>query len=151
VNEFFTTLKVEKAPAGVVTNADDLKGKFIIKPIDEGQALFKTLTDNKPIEIVKNDPPVVTPPTMPPVVVGPPMPREVPTPTPVVERPKYPRFEQTIFSGGLARRVIWLEVAPSKWKAFESEREANAYRPDESSAPKGDESKAEDGKSKVND
>jgi Flp pilus assembly protein CpaB len=151
LNEFFTTLKVEKAPAGVVTNPDDLKGKFIIKPIDEGQTLFKTLTDNKPVEIVKNDPPAVAPPTMPPVVVGPPMPRDVTTTTPVVEKPKYPRFEQTIFAGGLARRVIWLEVAPSKWKAFESEREANAYRPEESSNPKGDESKGDEGKPKVND
>jgi len=147
VNEFFTTLKVEKAPAGVVTNPDDLKGKFIIKAIDEGQTLFKSLTDNKPIEVVKNDPPSVSP--QPPIVS--PAPREVTPTTPVVDRPKFPRFEQTIYSGGLARRVIWLEVAPSKWRAFESEREANAYRPEETSTPKNDESKGEDGKPKVND
>jgi pilus assembly protein CpaB len=147
VNEFFTTLKVEKAPAGVVTNPDDLKGKFIVKAIDEGQTLFKSLTDNKPVEIVR----IVEPTPMPPVVT--PMPREVnpAKTTPVVEKPKFPRFEQVIYSGGLARRVIWLEVAPSKWKAFESEREASAYRPEESSNPKGDESKGDEDKPKVND
>jgi Flp pilus assembly protein CpaB len=151
VAEFFTTIKVEKAPAGVVTNPDDLKGKFIIKPIDEGQTLFKSLTDNKPIEVAKHQDPPIAPPMS--VVTPSPMPRETPTPAPktsVVEKPKFPRYDQVIYSGGLARRVIWLEVAPSKWKAFESEREANAYRPEESSNPKGDESKGEEDKPKVN-
>ena len=41
VGDYFATVEVKAAPAGVVTNPDDLKGKFIVKALDEGQYVFK--------------------------------------------------------------------------------------------------------------
>lgn len=137
VNEFFTTLEVKAAPEGVVTNPDDLKGKFIVKPLDQGQTLFKSLTDGrmKDPEIRPEVKPETTPETKPET-----------KPEPVA---KLPRFEQVIQEGGHARKVIWVEVAKDKWKRFDTEKDADEYKPDadgpKADAPKGDSPKAADG------
>ncbi|HKB01090.1 MAG TPA: Flp pilus assembly protein CpaB [Gemmataceae bacterium] len=120
VGEYFATIELKTVPAGVVTNPDDLKGKFIIKSLTEGQYLFKSVTGN---EMVKVEPEIKTPPVAPPKDV-------VPTPAVISEKKRFPRFETTIVEGGRAKRVIWLEVAPGKWKRFDSEREADAYQPE---------------------
>lgn len=115
LTEFFTTIKVETAPEGVVTNLDDLKGKFVIKNVDQGTMLYKALTDGKAADVARVDP--------------------VAPPTPAVDSRKLPRFEQVFQAGGQTRKVIWLEVAPESWKRFESEKEADEYKP-EPEAPK---------------
>ena len=121
--EYFATIEVKAVPQGGVTNPDDLKGKFIIKTLDEGQYLFKSLTGN---EMVKEEKPELAPAIKP-------DPKELLSAKPAEVTPliKYPRFDTTIIEAGQARRVIWLEVAPSKWKRFDSEREAAAYKPEE--------------------
>jgi Flp pilus assembly protein CpaB len=129
LNDYFTTVELKTAPAGVVTNPDNLKGMFVIKSLDEGQYVFKSLTDGKIIETRANDPKVsAAPPPKTLVKIEP--------------KKKFPRFEQVFQAGGRTVRVIWLEVAPDKWKRFESERDAENYKP-EPEAPKGDESKSE--------
>lgn len=47
----------------------------------------------------------------------------------VVEPKKLPRFEQVIQEGGQTKRVIWLEISEEKWKRFDSEKDANEYKP----------------------
>jgi hypothetical protein len=113
VNEFFTTVELKTAPEGVVTNADDLKGRYIVRNLDAGQYMYKSLTGVQQVEIEK--------PAVEPV-------RPVDPVKPVVKT-KYPRFDQVIQEGGYTKRVIWLEVAPDKWKRFDSERDAEAYQP----------------------
>jgi len=120
VGEYFATIEVKTVPAGVVTNPDDLKGKFIVKSLSEGQYLFKSLTGN---EMVKEEKPIVVPTVAPPTNV-------TPTPAVISNKVKFPRHETTIVEGGRAKRIIWLEVAPSKWKRFDSEKEADAYQPE---------------------
>lgn len=134
VNDFFSTQEVKKAPAGAVTSVDDLKGKFVVKAITEGQQVFKTLTADKAIEIEKPLPPE-------PKVVEAPAPKVVEAP-----KPKLPRFEQTVTEAGLAKKVIWVEISPGKFKRFDDEKAADAYRPD---AEKTESSKSEEGKPSV--
>jgi hypothetical protein len=45
---------------------------------------------------------------------------------------KLPRFEQTISEGGRFKKVIWMQISadPVKWKRFDSEAEADNYRPE---------------------
>jgi Flp pilus assembly protein CpaB len=128
LGEYFTTMDVKIAPQGVVTNPDDLKGMYVIKTLSEGQTLFKSLTDKKAVEIARTPDPKPT--------IG-------PTPH-VVEEPKLPRFEQVIQEGGKTIRVIWLEVAPKKWKRFDNAKDADAYKPESAAPnPKADEPKGE--------
>jgi len=129
VGEYFTTAKVETAPEGVVQNPDDLKGLYVVKPIDQGQFLYKSLTGSDRAQVEK--------------------PAETeklaakPTPRPaVVEKKKLPRFEQVIQQAGMAKRVIYLEIAPEVWKKFDSEKEADDYKP-EADAPKAEAEKTE--------
>jgi hypothetical protein len=130
VGEYFATIEVKTVPAGVVTNPDDLKGKFIIKSLNEGQYLFKSVTGNEMVKVEKEIPtPAVAPP------------KDVPTaPAVITDKKRFPRFETTIVEGGRAKRVIWLEVAPSKWKRFDSDREADAYQPEPESGKPDDKS-----------
>jgi pilus assembly protein CpaB len=128
VGEFFTTAKVEAAPEGVVQNPDDLKGLYVVKPIDQGQFLYKSLTGSVAAMIEKSADPV-----------QPTVPQAVPA---VVEKKKLPRFEQVIQEAGKAKRVIWLEIGPEKWKQFNSEKEADDYKP-EADAPKADADKTD--------
>jgi len=130
VGEYFATIEVKTVPAGVVTSPDDLKGKFIVKSLSEGQYLFKSLTGN---EMVKEEKPIVVPTVVPPTNV-------TPTPAVISEKKHFPRFETTIVEGGRAKRIIWLEVGPSKWKRFDSEREADAYQPEPESGKADDKS-----------
>jgi Flp pilus assembly protein CpaB len=123
VNEYFTTVEVRVAPSGVVKSPDDLKGLYVVKALDEGQYLYKSLTDSKAVEVAR-----MANPTLP---VAPPK----------VEH-RFPRYEQVIVEGGRIVRVIWMEIAPNKWKRFDSLREADEYKP-EPAAPKPDESKPE--------
>ena len=118
VSEYFTTAEVKSVPEGVINNPDDLKGKYVIKAVDQGQIVFKSLTNSKALDIKQ------------------PAPTKGPAPRPVetVKRPKLPRFEQVIQEGGQARRVIWMEVAPKKWKRFDDEQSADEYDP-EAAAP----------------
>lgn len=122
VTEFFDTLKLESVPAGVLQNPDDLKGKYIIKTLDQGQYVYKSLTGNDPVD-VKTPAPVQTGPVAPP-----------PPPSPDIKahNRKLPRFEQTISEGGRFKRVIWMQISadPVKWKRFDSEAEADNYRPE---------------------
>jgi pilus assembly protein CpaB len=119
--EFFTTVEVKTAPEGVVTNSDNLKGKFVIKAIDEGQLLYKTLTADATVDLKKPVDPTVTP---------------APTPKPatlVTEKKKYPRYDQVIYQGGRTERWVWMNVAPDsasgKWKRFADDKEADEYKP----------------------
>lgn len=128
VGEFFTTTEVKTAPEGVVQNPDDLKGLYVVKPVGEGQFLYKSLT-GKDMAIVEKTEPVA--------------PGATPAPaTPTVEKKKLPRFEQVIQEAGMAKRVIWLEIAPEKWKRFDSDKDADGYKP-EADAPKADAEKSE--------
>jgi len=126
VNEYFATVELKTAPEGVVKNPDDLKGRYIVRSVEAGQYLYKRLTGN---EIVK----VEAPPA-----AGPAAPPESVKPTPIVKRPKLPQFEQVIQEGGTAKRVIWVEVAPSKWKRFDTQKDVDEFKPDDDA--KGDKS-----------
>jgi hypothetical protein len=115
---------VKQAPEGVVRNPDDLRGFYIVRSVEAGQYLYKSLTGK---EVVKEEKPAPAGPVAPPPDVKP----------TVAKRPKYPRLEQWFQAGGTAHKVIWLEVAPDKWKRFDSDKEANEYNP-EPDGPKGD-------------
>jgi len=123
VGEFFATVELKEVPEGVVKNPDDLKGRYIVRGVEAGQYLYKSLTGNELVKEEKAPPvgPVAPPPETKPAVV-------------TEKKPRARRFEQVIQSGGTAHRVVWVEVAPDKWKRFDSEREANEYKPEE--APK---------------
>ena len=115
--EFFETTDVKQAPGGVIQNVDDLKGKYFIKAVDQGTIVYKSLTDGKPVEV------------------------KGPDKTPVVvEKPKYPRYETIIQSGGATHRVTWMEVSPNKWKRFDTAKAADEYKP-ETESPKSEEPK----------
>jgi len=115
--EFFQTTDVKHAPDGVIQNVDDLKGKYFIKAVDQGSIVYKSLTDSKPVEV------------------------KGPDKTPVVvEKPKYPRYEQIIQTGGATHRVTWMEVSPKNWKRFDSAKAADEYKP-QAESPKGEEPK----------
>jgi len=120
VHQYFETVRLENIPQGVIQNPDDLKGKYVIKALDEGQYLYKSLTSNDPVDVKKPDPVVTTGPVAPPP----------PAPDLKALNRKLPRFEQTIQEGGRSKRVIWMEVSPGKWKRFDSEREADEYKHD---------------------
>jgi len=126
VGEYFATVELKTAPEGVVRNPDDLKGRYIVRSVEAGQYLYKSLTGN---ELVK----VEAPPA-----AGPAAPPESVKPTPIVKRPKLPQFEQVIQEGGTAKRVIWVEVAPSKWKRFDTQKDVDEFKPDDDA--KGDKS-----------
>ena len=66
VHVYFETVRLENIPQGVIQNPDDLKGKYIIKALDEGQYLYKTLTANDPVDVKKPEPIVTTGPAAPP-------------------------------------------------------------------------------------
>jgi pilus assembly protein CpaB len=121
VGDYFTTVEVKTAPEGVVTNSDNLKGKFIVKAVDEGQLLYKSLTADATVDFRKPVDPTVTP---------------APTPKPatlVTEKKKYPRYDQVIYQGGRTERWVWMNVAPEteqgKWKRFANDKEADEYKP----------------------
>ena len=65
VNEFFTTVELKTAPEGVVKNPDDLKGQYIVRSVEDGQYLYKSLTGNEMVkaEVEKPAGPVAPPPT----------------------------------------------------------------------------------------
>ena len=110
---------MKTAPEGVVTNSDNLKGKFVVKAVDEGQFLYKSLTADASVDIKKPDTDVK--PTLPPVTVV------------KVEKKKFPRFDQVIYQGGRTERWVWMNVAPEngpeKWKRFATDKEADEYKP----------------------
>jgi pilus assembly protein CpaB len=120
VGQYFATVEVRAAPEGVVTNPDDLKGKFITKHLDEGQYLYKSLTSNDMVKLDKEPPATAKAPTAP-------VTKDNGT-TPVRAEKTFERFEQTIVEAGFSKRIIWLKVAPDKWKRFDSEREVDAYK-----------------------
>src|SRR5262245_2098026 len=131
VAEYFDTLKLESVPNGVIQNADDLKGKYIIKALDQGQYVYKSLTGNDPVDLKTPAPaPVQTGPASPPPPVA---------PSVKEHNRRLPRFEQTIQEGGRSKRVIWMRVSesPERWKRFDSEAEADNYRPEPEPAKPG--------------
>jgi hypothetical protein len=128
--EYFTIAKVEKTPDGVAPTTADLYGKFIIKPLTEGSYVFKSVTADKALEIVKPEPPVVV------------EKKPEPKPEPKPEEKVYARFTTTIVTNGQFRKVVWLEVAPDQWKDFESDEAANKYIKDQSASKKPDAPKA---------
>lgn len=133
VNEYFTTTDVKKVPEGVIKNLDDLKGFFVVKQAEPGQIVFKSLTDSRALEIKAPEP-----------TKGP-APHEVAKIEPP-KAPKLPRYEQVIQEGGRVFKVIWVEVAPTKWKRFDTEKEADDFKPEPPAAPKANESKGEETK-----
>jgi pilus assembly protein CpaB len=141
VGELFTTVEVKTAPEGVVTNADDLKGKYVVKGLSEGQYLFKSLTGSEMAKIEKAVEPKTADPA--PMTTPPAKPDKAEKPE-VAKKDKLPRFEQVIQEGGQTKKVIWLEVAPEKWKQFNSEKEADAFQLDDD-GPKADEKDKADG------
>jgi len=118
VDEYFATVEVKAAPDGVVRNPDDLRGFYIVRSVEAGQYLYKSLTGK---EVVKEEKPAPAGPVAPPPEAK---------PATVKAKPKFPRFEQVFQAGGTVHRVIWMEVAPEKWKRFDSEKEASDYNPD---------------------
>jgi pilus assembly protein CpaB len=54
VHTYFETIRLENIPNGVIQNPDDLKGKYIIKALDKGQYIYKTLIGNDPVFPKKN-------------------------------------------------------------------------------------------------
>jgi hypothetical protein len=99
----------------------------VVKSVDAGQILFKSLTDNKPVDIEQAPEPTPAAPT-------------------VAAKPKLPRYEQVIQQGGRLVRVIWVEVAPNNWKRFDTLKAADDYKP-ESETPKSSDPKTESPKS----
>jgi pilus assembly protein CpaB len=126
VGEYFATVELKTAPEGVVRNPDDLKGRYIVRSIEAGQYLYKSLTGN---EIVQQEKPAVLPVA----------PVEPVKPTAIEKKIRLPRFEQVIQEGGATRKVIWMEVAPTKWKRFETEKDAEEFKPEVADARKADE------------
>jgi hypothetical protein len=130
VNDYFATMRLENVPPGVIQNPDDLKGKWIIKALDEGQYLYKSLTGNDRVDVAKKEDPAVTPaptPKAPDLPVGP--------SSIVLHNRKLPRFTTTIQEVGRTKIVYWMEVQPGKWKRFDSEAEADNYKPEPESKP----------------
>lgn len=125
VNEFFHTVELKTAPEGVVKSVDDLKGFYIVRNVEPGQYLYKSLTGK---ELAKVEAPEPKGPIAPPTDARP----------AVATKIKLPRFDQVIQAGGTARTVIWLEVAPSRWKRFDSEKEAAEFKPEPPATPKGE-------------
>jgi pilus assembly protein CpaB len=117
VNDYFATVEVKTAPEGVVRNPDDLKGFYVVRSVEAGQYLYKSLTGKEMVQVEK---PAPTGPVSPPPEAKPALAAKI----------KLPRFDQVIQEGGQAKRVIWLEVGPDKWKRFDSEKEASEYKPD---------------------
>src|SRR5262249_7838211 len=103
VNEFFATVEGKQAPEGGGRHPAALRGFYIVRSVEAGQYLYKSLTGK---EVVKEEKPAPAGPVAPP-----------PEAKTVVAKPKprFPRLEQWFQSGGTARKVIWLEVAPDKW------------------------------------
>jgi Flp pilus assembly protein CpaB len=62
MHTYFETIRPENIPAGVIQNPDDLKGNYVIKALNKGQYIYKTLIGNDPVD-VKKGPPVVAPTT----------------------------------------------------------------------------------------
>ncbi|HEX3149035.1 MAG TPA: Flp pilus assembly protein CpaB [Gemmataceae bacterium] len=119
VGDYFTTTEVKSVPEGVVQNPDDLKGLYVIKPVDQGQFLYKSLTGSEMAKVEKPADPV----------------QPAPTPAVAETKKKFPRFETTIQEGGVTKKIIWLEIGQDKWKRFDSEKDADDYKP-EADAPK---------------
>src|SRR5262249_25532994 len=103
---------------GVVRHPDDLRGFYIVRSVEAGQYLYKSLTGK---EVVKEEKPAPAGPVAPP-----------PEAKTVVAKPKprFPRLEQWFQSGGTARKLLGWEVAPEKGKRCDSEKKANDYNPD---------------------
>ena len=131
VGEFFHTVEIKAAPEGVVRNVDDLKGFFIVRTVEPGQYVYKSLTGKEMVKVEVEKP------------QGPDAPPQDARPVVVEKKIKLPRFDQVIQAGGTTRTVIWLQVAPTKWKRFDTEREAAEYKPEEPEAPKADAGKSE--------
>ena len=89
-----------------------------MKTLEEGQTLFKTLTERKATSRQGGTEDA-----------------ESGSEPRRREEPKLPRFEQVIQEGGKAKRVIWVEIGEDKWKSFDTEKDAEEYKPT-SDAPK---------------
>jgi len=111
VIEFFGTLDVKAVPEGAFKKSDDLKGLYVVRALEPGQNLLRVAVAKAPVEVVTTETPAG------PVVKA-------------VEPVKLPRFESVIQEGGVARRLVWLETAPGKWRRFESAKAADEYIPD---------------------
>lgn len=116
VAELFGTLEVKTVPEGAFKASEDLKGLYVVQPLAAGQNVMAASIGKEKIDETQ-----------------PPAPVEKPEVVKAPEKIKLPRFDQVIQEGGKAKRVVWLEVAPSKWKRFDDEKEADAYVPE---APK---------------
>lgn len=114
VAEYFTTSDVKKTPEGAVAHTDDLLGRFVVKDLTEGTQVYKSVTGDKAAEVAAETTPA-------------------PTTAKVEPKPTFPRFEQSFVANGVSRTVIWLEVAPEKWKRFDDEKAAADYRPEPAS------------------
>lgn len=125
VGEFFHTVELKSTPEGVVKNVDDLKGFYIVRDVEPGQYVYKSLTGKDLVKVAVAEPKgPIAPPKEVKVVTAP--------------KIKLPRFDQVIQEGGTAKKIIWLEVAPTKWKRFDTEKDAAEFKPEQPDAPKAD-------------
>ncbi len=122
VRKYFDTIEVRKTPNGAAASTTELLGKFIIKPLDPGQHVFKSATGDKAVEIAEPKKPVD-----PPVAVAPMPKADEPKP----EKTFYPRTYSTIVQGGKFVTVVWLEIAPGQYKSFDSDEAADKYNPND--------------------
>jgi hypothetical protein len=123
VKKYFTSVEVKKTPDGVAASTTELLGKFVVKPLDRGTYVFKSVTADQAVEIAG--------PKKEPVAAAPPKadPKPEPEPEPKPEKVTYPRSYQTIVQGGRFVTIVWLEIAPGQYKSFESDEAADKYNP----------------------
>ena len=113
LKKYFTTIPVIKAPEGVVKKIEDIKQKFVVKDLEKNQNLLASATANDPVEL--EEPKPVAP-------VAP-----APASEPKIKLPRHP---QAIIANGQTKKVVYLEIAPGKWKLFDTEKEADEYVPE---------------------
>lgn len=102
--EYFTKNEAVVAPEGAVLQLDEVLGKYLIKDLDKGQTALLVHWAKEPV--VEAQPPMVVSP-----------PKETPKPL--------PRHELVITQGGSQKKMIYVEVAPGKFKYVPNEKDAD--------------------------
>ncbi len=108
--EYFTKNEAVVAPEGAVLQLDEVLGKYLIKDLDKGQTALLVHWAKEPLMDAQ-----------PPMVVSPP--KETPKPL--------PRHELVITQGGSQKKMIYVEVAPGKFKYVPNEKEADNVKGEE--------------------
>jgi pilus assembly protein CpaB len=117
--EYFTLIDVKTVPEGCVQTIEELLGKYIVAELTSGQFVFKNVTGTAP-KVVRT-PESPKPPTPGVAKADPPKPKD---PT------KWKKFEQVIVESGTVKTILWAEIAPDKWKRFDSLQALENYKPE---------------------